>query len=211
MRSFLRAMAWLWLFAIFCPAQPLPKFMGRQLAIIEPEHTDDGFPKGPAVVCLEGPPKKQCYTAPMDLGNRPTLEIVQLRNDSPALLFSAETGGVSGWSVRFALLGPDLDNLLFADSVSNQNQHTFWFEPAVSDWKIFLTASFVWGPDEGHYGPHRYIISAYFPSASADDRSYRLQDRFMTIRRYDLDDKAEILGSERSEILHRLKSVVSAH
>jgi len=95
-------------------------FMGRQVTIIEPQHTDDGFPKGPASICLEGSPKRQCYTAPNDFGNNPKVTAVQLRKDLPALLFLAETGGVSGWSVHFALLGPNLENMLLADSVDNQ-------------------------------------------------------------------------------------------
>ena len=51
-------------------SQNLSKFMGRQITIIHPEMQDnlpgDGPPflKGPASVCIEGPPSRQCYTAP---------------------------------------------------------------------------------------------------------------------------------------------------
>lgn len=196
-------------------AQPLPKFMGRQLTIVQPEHTEEGFPKGSASVCVAGPPKQACYTPPNDsdnpFGNNPKVEAVQLREDTPALLFSAETGGVSGWSVSFALLvGPDLENVLLAEPVDNQSQYALWNEPAISDFAIFLTATYAAGSDEAHYGHHRYIISAYFPNHRYDDGVYLLQDRFMTIQSYDLQAKADVLASEKTEILRRLSRVISS-
>jgi hypothetical protein len=212
MRSSFQAMAAVCCFLGCVFAEAPPKFVGRQVTIIKPQHTDDGFPKGPASVCLEGPPKRQCYAAPKDYGNNPTVTAVQLRKDLPALLFSAESGGVSGWSVHFALLGADMDDLLQAAvSVSNQNQHAFWKEPAISDEPIFLVADYAAGSDEAHYGPHRYIISAYFPNRSFDDGVYLLEDRYMTIRLYDLQSNADVLGSERPEVLSRLRRVKAAH
>lgn len=210
MRFGFRVMAAVCCFLGSVGAQPLPKFMGRQVTIIEPDYTEDGFPKGPAMVCLEGAPARQCYTMPKDFGNKPAITPVQLRKDQPGLLFSAETGGVSGWSVHYVLLDSDLKDFLGEDvTVSNQNQHGFWNAPAITDQKIFLTANYVWGPDEGPYGPHRWMISAYFPEAIGDDGSYRLQDRYMTVRKYDY-EKADILASEKPEILSRLRRVKSA-
>jgi hypothetical protein len=62
--------------------------MCREVTIIEPEHdaddTDGFFPKGPASVCVEGPPQRQCYTAPKEFGNSPTVAVVQLKRDMPA-------------------------------------------------------------------------------------------------------------------------------
>ena len=132
-------------------ALALPKFMGRQVTIIPPEADADGFfPKGPASICIEGPPQRQCYTVPKDFGNNPRVELVQLKRGMSALLFSAESGGVSGWQVYFALLQPgtgkELGDLFLSDTrVSNQNQHAFWSVPTVSDAQIFLTADYVWG------------------------------------------------------------------
>jgi hypothetical protein len=78
--------------------------MGREVTIIAPELEEDGFfPKGPASVCVEGP-QRQCYTAPKDFGNSPAVTVVQVEKDMPALLFSAATGGVSGFQIHFALL-----------------------------------------------------------------------------------------------------------
>jgi hypothetical protein len=198
---------------ILTGASPLPKFMGRQVTIIAGEHDSDGFPLGPASICLEGAPRRQCYTPPKAFGNDPTVEIVQLQKDEPALLFSAATYGVSGWSVHFALLaGADMEDL-FADemTISNQSQHAFWHEPGISESAIFLTAEFVQGPgpDEGHYGPHRFIISAHFPIPDADGNFYYLQDRYMTVRKYDY-EKDDILAAEKPEILARLQRVKAA-
>jgi hypothetical protein len=190
------------------------KFMGREVTIHEPEHTVDNFPKGPATVCIEGPPREQCYTAPQEFGNYPGVELVQLAKDIPALLFSASSGGVSGWEIHLALLvagqEKELQDLLVPQvTVSSQSQHTFWSEPAISDAKIFLTAEAVWGSAEAHFGDHRYTISVYV--RASEDPNYWLEDRYMTVRRYDLDSKMDdVLASERLEILARLKRVVAA-
>src|ERR1051325_9399930 len=97
------------------PAKNLPKFMGREVTIIEPELEDEFFPKGPASVCVEEPPQRQCYTAPRDFGRDPTVTVVEVEKDLPALFFSAASGGVSGFGIHFALLRPgtgkDLENL----------------------------------------------------------------------------------------------------
>jgi hypothetical protein len=193
------------------------KFMGRDVTIVKPELTADGFPKGPASVCLEAPPQRQCYTAPRDfrgnpvfvIGKNPTVEVVRLDKGTPALFFSAESGGVSGWAIHFALLRPgqgkELENLLeYGLSVSNQNQHAFWNETTISNSPIFITAEDVWGPGESHYEVHRYVISAY--SLDPEGGRYWLADRYMTVRRYDLEN-ADILASEKQEILARLRRV----
>ena len=122
--------------------------MGRDITIVEPELDDDGFfPKGPASVCVEGP-QRQCYTAPKDFARVPTVTVVQMEKDAPALLFSAASGEISGWQIHFALLGigtgKNLENLLRSDlSVSNQSQHAFWTDPTISKAAIFVTADYV--------------------------------------------------------------------
>ena len=70
-----------------------------------------------------------------------------------------------------------------------------------------MTADYVWGPDESHYSEHRYMISAYVrkPSSLLDDRYYYLEDRYMTVHKYDLDANANVLMSEKHEILARLR------
>ena len=195
-------------------SQAALKFMGRQVTVVEREREDpDGFfPKGPASICVEGPPQRQCYTAPKAFGRNPTVAVVQLEKGVSALLFSAASGGVSGWRIHFALLRPggakDLEDLFLSDTtVSNQSQHEFWSDSTISDAPIFVTADFEWGPNEAHYGEHRYMISAYVRQPSLDDLYYYLEDRYMTVRKYDLDSTADILASEKQETLARLRRV----
>lgn len=206
------------------PASPkvLPKFMGHVVTIVEPELDADGFPKGSdprATVCIEFAPQRQCYTSPQYYANNPMVSVVQVRKDISALFLSVESYGVSGWQIRFALLlpgsGKELQNIFLSDTtVPNQSQYAFWTDPTISDAQIFVTAGFVWGPDEGHYAKHRYIISAYVvrPRTVVNDTDYShyLEDRYMTILKYDLDANANILSSEKQEILTRLRRIKSA-
>ena len=167
------------------------------------------------MVCLEGPPQRQCYTAPKDYGNNPIVKVVELQKGMPALFFSAETGGIGGSAIHFAILragtGRDLEDLLGSEAtVSNQSQHVFWSDPSISEAPIFLTPEYTYGPGESHYDEHRYIISSYPLGRSiADNLSYYLGDRFMTIRKYDY-ESVDILAAEKPEILSRLRRVKSA-
>jgi hypothetical protein len=192
----------------------LPKFMGRTVTVTEPPTDESGlFPTGPASVCAEGPPRRQCYTAPKDYGGSPTVAVVKMDKGASALFFTAASGGVSGFGIRFALLRPGdgdkLEDLFSTDtSVSNQSEHAFWNDSTISNAPIFVTATFEWGPDESHYDEHRYMISVYvrLPSSLVGDLHYYLEDRYMTVRKYDY-EKGNILHSEKQEILARLKRV----
>jgi hypothetical protein len=198
-------------------AQALPKFMGRKIRITTPKTDADGFfPEGPASVCIEAPPRRQCYTAPEDFGGGPSVAVVRIKKHLPALFFSAASGGVSQVAIHFALLRPgaknDLDDLFQTDiEVSNQNQHAFWSDSSISDTLIFVTADYVWGPDEAHYDKHRYIVSAYTykHQSLTNDESYFLEDRYMTAKRYNLEAKDDVLASEKQEVLARLKRLAS--
>ena len=193
--------------------QPIPKFLGHDVTVLEPETDADGFhPKGPASICVESMPQRQCYTAPDGFGREPSVELVQVEKEIPALLFSAASGGVSGWEIHFALLRPgtgkDLNDLFSSrTSVSNLSQHEFWNDSTISAAKIFVTADFVWGSDESHYDGHRFIISAYALKhpALTGDLAYYLEDRYMTARKYDLDANENVLTSEKREIIARLR------
>jgi len=193
--------------------QHLPSFMGRAVSVVEPKLDPDGFfPEGPASVCVEFLPQRQCYTAPKDFGRNPAVTVVQLEKNAPALFFSAVSGGVSGFEIHFALLQPgrakDLEDILNV-SVSNQSQHAFWNDPSISTTPIFVTADFIQGPEESHYSEHRYMISAYVFGLSREIDRYYLQDRYMTVQKYDLDAKVDILASEKQEILARLRRIKS--
>jgi hypothetical protein len=51
------------------------------------------------------------------------------------------------------------------------------------------------------------MVSAYALKASSlvDNRDYYLEDRYMTVNKYDLEGKADVLASERQKILARLR------
>src|SRR5258708_5974541 len=104
-------------------AQAPPKFMGRKLTVSGTRN--DGVPISSARVCVEAPPQRQCYAAPKTFANHPDVDVVLLKKDMPALLFSAETVGTSGWLIHFALLragmGKDLEEAFMSEvELSNQ-------------------------------------------------------------------------------------------
>lgn len=197
----------------------LPKFLGATVTVTEPEQDVGGlFPKGPATVCVELKPQTQCYTPQKDFGLRSRISVIEIGKNTPALFFAVTSGGVSGFTYHFALLRPGggkvLEDLFAADtSISNQSEHEFRAEPSISTAPIFLTADYTIGPDEYHFGPHRYIISTYVrqPSTMLDNDLYCLHDRYLTIRKYDLDVKSDILATERPEILARLRRIKAAN
>jgi len=212
-----------WVLGLFAMAMgagaqnKLPKFMGREVKVTAPARNDSDdpgiSPPEPAKLCIEGPPREQCYTAPNDFGWDPSVEAVQLAKDRAALFFSAASGGVSGIAIHLALLVVDGGTLrdLFQglDSVSEQSQRAFWSLPTVSDTKVFLIADYVWGPGEAHHEEHRYMVSVY--AQDPEGSAYWLEDRYMTIRKYDVETRRDdVLASEQTEILARLKRVVAA-
>lgn len=201
------------------PAQTLQRspeitsFMGLEVVVTEPQLDDVFAPKGPAVMRVEAPPQKQCYTMPQGFGRNPRITIVPLKKDGPALFFSAESGGVTSFQTHFALLrpeeGPELGELLLSDvTLSNVAEHEFWTEPIISAALIFLTADVVRGPGAEHNSDARFMIAAYFPTDS--DPVYYLEDRFMTVRKYGLRSGVPVLAAEKPQILVRLKRVVAA-
>ncbi len=199
--------------------QRRPKvFMGRPITVVEAQLAAEGmFPKGPASICLEGAPRRQCYTAPKDFGKDPKVEVVKFDATTSAILFSAAGGGMSGWPIHFALLRPGpgtrLENLFFSDlSLSNQSQYRFLERPELSKSPIFVTADYRWGVDESHFGEHRFIVSAYrFRLSTIHGTShYYLEDQYMTVRRYDVYVDGDVIASEREEIFRRLSRLGSA-
>ncbi len=195
-------------------AQPL-RFMGRPVTVVEGELvTEVRFPKGPASICVGGPPRRQCYTAEKDFGKNPTVEVIKIDKTTSAMLFSASSGGLSGFMIHLALLrpgsGPKLENCFPPGlSVSSESQHTFFNHAQASKSPIFVTADYNWGIDESHSGEHRFIVSTYLYQYSElrKESAYSLQDRFMTARRYDIFANAAVITSEKAEILRRLALV----
>lgn len=168
-----------------------------------------------ASICVGKAPKQACYIAPKDYWIAPKAEIVQIDKNTPAILFSAESWGVSGWQIHLALLqagGKELTNLLHPQiEVSNQSQHRFSNVPELSTAPIFLTASYIWSKGEAHHGPHRYIISVYRWQASEHigEASYVLADSYMTLKSYDTYENDDILTAEAPEWKSRLHRVLA--
>lgn len=200
------------LFLASAVAQTVSSFLGRDVTITKPQLDDVFFPRGPARICVEGPPEKQCYTTPEGFGRNPKAEVVQLKQDWPALLFSAETGGAASFRTHFVLLRPgtesDLDQLLFDVTLSNGGEHAFWSIPSISDAKILLTADGVPGPGGEHNDDTRFLVSVYFPTAP--DPIYYLEDQYMTVRKYGFHAGRNVLAAEKPEIMARLRRVVAA-
>ena len=94
-------------------------------------------------------------------------------------------------------------------SISNQGTYAWWSDSTISDAKIFLTADYVWGPEDSHSSEHRDRFTAYLFTSSSilDDRYYYLQDQFMTVSKYDPESSANVLISEKQQILARLRRV----
>lgn len=211
------------LLALFSQAGPAdsPKLLKGYPVQVTGVSDRDHSPAGPISLCLDIPPQPACHVTPKDYSYNPNVQLIQLTIGEPAILFSSENYGMSGWGVRFALLRLNqknrLEDLLPRDIiVSNQSQHAIWDEKVVSNSKIFVTANCLWGPDEGHFGQHRYLISTYRRKESAypadTDDSYYLHDQYMTVRKYELEanPQPDILAAERPEIVARLARIKEA-
>ena len=196
-------------------------YMGRAVKLYAPKLDQyDSAPGEPnASICVDGPPQRQCYDAPKGFYRYPSVSKVQISKDVLAMFFSASTYGVSGFAIHHALLvrskmGDALDNLFASETdTSPQSEDGFWNVPVVSDFKIFVTADYVWGPDECHTCPHRYLISAYVMTKTTElteGSAYYLDDRYMTLRTYNVGMKASILQSEKAEIIARLGKIKAA-
>lgn len=97
-------------------------------------------------------------------GLMPEGQRVSIHGGGSLVLFSADSGGGSGSTDRFALLryrrNYPLYDLLPEIELSNQSDHALWDVPSVSPMPLLATADFLW---EGgaHYGSHYYEIRAY--------------------------------------------------
>lgn len=203
-------------------------YSGRSVEVVDPGTYPGGlFPKAEAKVCVTGQQAKNCYTAPKGFGRVPKLSLIDLSKGEQAMFLEVESGGVSGWSLHFAVLkfcdqkqvpGCPFNKLwnYLPDgvSVSNQSRHAWWEVSEFSDAKIFLTAESVWGPGETKNSAHRCNVSIYaLRSIEENESRYYLVDRFMTARSYLLNHRgepADVLGEEKQEIVSRLKRVKAA-
>jgi hypothetical protein len=73
-----------------------------------------------------------------------------------------------------------------------------------------VRAEYALRQDEGHYGPHRYMVSAHvLHSIVLVGGQYYLEDRYVTVGKFDLDanEDPQVLTSEKQEIIARRRLV----
>lgn len=187
-------------------------FFGMPVTVSVPARTDDEvFSEGASTLCVGEEQKKQCYAQPDGAGLSPN---VALDHKTPALLFTAVAGAMTGQRTNVALLQLDpkgrLRQLLPDVGHSEQGQFELWSEPSLSPALLFVKADYIWGPDEPRGGKHRYRVSTYEAWNFYDDSypNYHLVDEYMTVDYYSAGDP--VLATERSEIVARLTRVMAS-
>jgi len=143
-------------------------------------------------------------------GLLPEGQRVSIRAGGSLVLIFADCGGGSGSSARFALLRYRRDHPLYdllpKIELSNQSDHALWDVPSVSPMPVLVTADYIWGAGEAHYGSHFYEIRAYRYNPDTDKYAQILTYR--TSRKYrgfdNWDDPFPLLKFERAQILHKL-------
>ncbi len=126
------------------------------------------------------------------------------------MLFNANCGGGSGSADRYVLLRSEPDghikNLLPEIIVTNQADVSTWDLPTVSSMPVFLTADYIWGGMEGHYGDHFFEVRMYVYDAPTDQ--YKLSHKYRTAHKYPGVDNWEqapvVLEKERDRIIQAL-------
>jgi len=196
---------------------PPTHFEGKRIILSKDQLDDPGQAIGnkAAYVCLEAQPENRCYTAPEEYIRSAKVQLVQLNPSSQALLFSAESYGVSGWKFFYSMLQLDSKGQfkeLFDSNPTLSSRSTLgWIaDPSISVAPTFVTFDAVIGVGETSPEPHRCMVSVYVyvrPEWS-DDPRYVFADQFLTVKKYDF-YTTEVLLSEKPEILSRLKRVLA--
>jgi hypothetical protein len=175
----------------------------------------DGIPISDAKVCLTGA-HPTCYHMP-DLtrgdvtyvfGLDPHAEAMMAPGPVPWLLFDATYSALgSGSLTQYAILrseGTYLVDVLSGVALTNVSDHAIWHEPKFSPFPLVVSADFVWGKNETHFGRHSHTVEVrrYDP----DEHEYFRILTYRTSRKYAGGDSAPIrvLAPERAEILRRL-------
>ncbi|OYW13116.1 MAG: hypothetical protein B7X34_00855, partial [Acidobacteriia bacterium 12-62-4] len=210
--------------AVLAAGQPTPAvtrtmgtFEGRPIVVTAPSAS----PTGDAVyadttLCLEGPPRRQCFSQQYVTGFRTQIQVVELGKGQRAILFAVSEAAMTQSIDHLAILRPDagaqLKNLLDADvSVTMFGQYELWSEPRLSPAPILVTADYIWRSGEERGSAHRFLISVYtLRDGDPIDGHYELEDRYMTARHYNRSDRTfNLLAAEKTEILARLKNVAA--
>jgi hypothetical protein len=144
-------------------------------------------------------------------GLHPKAERIPLASGGSLVFFFANTGGGSGSTDRYALLQYERDgslrDLLPAITLTNQSDHALWDVPTVSDMPLLVTADYLWGAMEAHYGAHFYEIRAYrYDPATGKYAQILKYETGHQYRGFDntSDDPFPLLKFERATVLQKL-------
>jgi hypothetical protein len=189
--------------------------------LIQGNADSDGLPTSGARLCLLRP-ANLCYQMPSntgyssgsvvyDYGLDPRSERVPLKDGGSLVFFSAQfSGGGSGTLDSLAILRYEssgkIVNLLPFVGVTNQSDRAMWSVPKVSSFPILVIADFYWMDGETHFARHFYTVTAY--RFDVQNGRYAKAFSYQTSRKYpslDEVDQVHVLGSEREEILRRLR------
>lgn len=179
---------------------------------------DTQQPFSPALICdddIHGKFTLDCYqarTAKDVYFDDPQVTFVTITGSHQAALFSTNVNySGSGWTWLWSLLILNRDgrwqNLFPEITSSNQSEYLFWSAPALSSYKVFTVADFIWAEGETHFSAHGYEIKSYeyCPSTS----KYVLADDFATKMKFpglDDVDKLSVIQPQMREIQAHLKN-----
>jgi hypothetical protein len=180
---------------------------------------EGGFPISAARLCtIEA--KARCFALvdldpadkddPPVFGLRPSAQRIKLSAGGSLVLFHAYTRGGSGSTEMYVLLHSDPDGRLRNTSpkvfVSNLGDVAMWDLPTVSPVPVLVTADFIWGDGEAHYGDHFFEVRMYVYDAASD--RYKLRHTYRTAHKYpgidNWESQPEVLEGERSRIIEVL-------
>jgi hypothetical protein len=184
------------------------------------ERDSDGIGSAtPAQICVDSNGLQRCYTFPRlcvgshelqchsspsggrTFGINAEAEEVSYKGGK-LILFTAEDESASEVWLALTLLanrGGQLENLL--PEIPSSDERHFWNLPDISTMPILVTTYYLWGDEECHACPHRYLVASYVYSKQAG--RYIQYDEFMTEDKYASNDK--VLEPEKTKILAGLK------
>jgi hypothetical protein len=183
------------------------------------------LPVGPAKVCIPVANARPCYTPPSSeswglpersrppFGLHPKAVDVTLARGTKAVVFTATaSAGGSGALTIVALLVPKngrlVDLLPASCTLSELSQYQFWNAPAISKMALFVTANFVWGNGEPHFGvAHHYRVSIY--TFDPQKGMYVLRTQYVSAAKYGNGQKfgapPDLLQREQPSIIAKLR------
>lgn len=166
----------------------------------------EGMDDIPAKACVFG--SNNCFVAKdkdYDYGDAKT-SVLEIGKGKSTLELLATFAGASDSSTQIVLLGIDshgkLVNLLPRAGYTLQDSYRFWRDASISEYQIFTVANFIWGTNDGHFGPHHFNVTTFLFCPAVG--KYMQFDTFKT-RRFSADDGGKtVLNAEMSVVKNHL-------